>query len=452
MWLIYSILIVLSFSLFEFLSAGIFSSSPYLYAICSLYISIGYLLKYRRNHLLCFELFFLLVYNLTSFFNLIVSADDLSRLYFSFSDNIIYKTYIVTSIGLCFFLLGCIFANRKVASSHMKNDVVKIKLDFNTRLSANLMSYIVLLYIIYLYITKQYIILFKYVDSSQIDSAITVIVYLTILMLATSILEISRLRKLQCFTFRAILKNINKLYFLEVISITLLFFFTGNRNEAILIILPAIILFDSLLIPMSNKVLLLGASAAFLFNIVIGLTRSGDAYEGFNNISFYEYVRDFSSTGLSNMYLIQYADDGHINYGLNGLVELFSSVPFLGGVIVELFDIQTMDRSALLTTKGMLGVNAVGGMGTGLVGDLYHTGLIYMVIIWMFLIGFLLAYLYANIYILKKSSIYTMAIYSYMVANSIYYIRSEWYTPFRYIGFTIIILFILSHLFKTKRI
>ena len=430
--------------------------SPYLLFYISLSVSLWYILQYRIRHLLSFDILFLLIYNLISFYNLIVDEADLNRLYFSFSNPTMYKTYIVSLLGLLAYILGSLVSDNIYSYRKNKTIIPESKKHYaNIDKASSIMPYITLLYIIYLFITGQYVILFKYTNASQVDAANTVIVYSTILIFATSVFEFIRLKQMHISTLFGFMKHVNRLYLLLLVGLTLLLFFTGNRNESLFIIIPAIVLYDAYIRNITNRIFILGCIFGIVLMVLVGLTRQGDSSinQSISSLSTVDFVRDFSSAGLSNMYLIDLADHGLMDYGLNGIISLLSSVPFLGGFVVNLFDLQTLPRTALLTTNGMMGAHEIGGMGTGLVGDMYFTGKIFFVLIWMFFLGYVLSKIYHKIYGEKNVNVYMMILYAFMISDSIYYVRSEWYTPFRYIGFTALISYIFLNIeFKRKKV
>ena len=175
------------------------------------------------------------------------------------------------------------------------------------------------------------------------------------------------------------------------------------------------------------------------------------SYKGLNTtigISLFDMTRDFGYANIDSMYLIE-DTDLHGAKGFNmGIISLLSSIPFVGGMLVSLFGIEEFTRSAIATTEGMNITYT--GLGTSLVGDTYYTGGIIFVLVYFFLLGRLMSYLHSQFYFRKVINVYTLVIYAFMFSNAIYCLRSEWYTSFRYIGFSIVILFLCLTLKKGK--
>ena len=155
-------------------------------------------------------------------------------------------------------------------------------------------------------------------------------------------------------------------------------------------------------------------------------------------------TQDLSFVDNNTKYLIDYADKNSPAGFKNALLNIFSSIPFLGGLFASVtgltYDIRTTD----LTTIGMkMSSNMESGLGTSLIGDLYYTGGIYFTLIYMYFFGKLIATLYRQFTIERRYNIWSLIIYLFLFSNVVYTIRAEWTMPFRYIGFSFIILLFL---------
>lgn len=196
----------------------------------------------------------------------------------------------------------------------------------------------------------------------------------------------------------------------------------------------------------TNKEFLVLFLAGFLLMVFIGFTRQTGVENGLDEMGFnlFEFTRDFGYANIDSMYLIGETDkNGVMGFNL-GIINLLSAIPFLGGISVSVFGIEEFTRSAVATSEGM-GISYT-GLGTSLVGDTYYTGGIIFTSIYFYLLGRLMSYLHNRYYKRKIINIYTLVIYSFMLSNAIYCLRSEWYTSFRYIGFSIILLFVFGAL------
>ena len=135
-------------------------------------------------------------------------------------------------------------------------------------------------------------------------------------------------------------------------------------------------------------------------------------------------------------------------YFTNPFLHLCSSVPFLGGIVVGAFDIESTVSSAVLVTDlYQARSNMHSGLGTSLIGDLYNTAKLPWVMFYLAILGYFLSDSYRKAYEGKTIGAYQLFIYVLLFSDSLYMMRSEWYSLFRYMGFTIIIFVVLKLIF-----
>lgn len=423
------------------------SKTPFL--AFSIVISVLYLIFYRRNSIFCYESFFLLLYILSAFFyNLVIEnlldTSTVSAAFFntSFSPEIENKGVLVNTISLVVFLLACIRVNERPSNILLKQ---RFTINRDYSLSIKLLSIATGVFIIYLFATGVILSWFQYSNNVS-DYSNSDIVYLTMLFLVLTSLEFSRLSTNLCDSFKSFIRGINKVYLTEILTISFLLLVSGNRNECLLILLPLVICYHIFIKPFNNKQFLIMLSVGIVLMVVIGLTRQSGTLDSLRgeSISLYEITRDFGFVDNNTKYLIYYTDkNAPVGFG-NALLNLFSSIPFLGGIIVSLTGWKYNIRTTDLTTQGMqVSSNMDSGLGTSLLGDLYYTGGFIFTIIFMYFFGWLMASLYRRFSIEKKYDIWSLIIYLFMFSNVVYCIRAEWTMPLRYIGFSFVILAVL---------
>lgn len=444
--------------LYVFCSYGTYRSfdrTPFL--IFSLIISILYLIIYRKNTFFCYETFFLLLYIISAFFydiiikNLLDTSTVIAA-YFNtnFSDRVDNKGVVVDTISLLVFLLAATRVNEKPQSKSINKTFI---INRHLSLSINILAVIVGIYILYLGGTGIITSWFHYSNSGS-DYSNTQIVYLTMLFIVLTSLEFSRLSEKYCSDFIDFIHQINKIYLVEILSISGLLLISGNRNECLLIILPMIICYHIFIKPFNNKQFLLILLIGMAAMIVIGLTRHSGSLDSLKGeaINIYDMTRDFGFVDNNTKYLIEYTDNNSPAGFKNALITLFSSIPYLGGLFVGVTGLSYDTRTTEITTQGMqLSNNMDSGLGTSLIGDLYYTGGIIFTLLFMYFLGWLIASLYRQFSIEKRYSIWNLIIYIFMFSNVVYYIRAEWTMPFRYIGFSFIILIVLRVFQPSKK-
>lgn len=431
-----------------------FSGIPFL--TISIAMSVGYLYFFRRRHLFCFETIFIIIYILSTYFIEIVimnvGAESVisSVLKRSFSPTISNKALLLQSLGLYCFLLGETIENRKVRNIRKK---FYISCDFS--LCVHFMSIIVSLYLVYLFTDGTVSSWFHYSGNNNGEYTNTSIVYLTILCIVYTVFEFSRLYEKGVTSFKTCILRLNKIYFANISIISTLLLISGNRNEALLILLPPIIAYCIFIKYITNKMFLTLFTIGGLSMIIIGLTRqAGVSAENIGNseLKLYESTRDFAYVDLSTKYLIEYSDEKSPIYFNNAIINMFSSVPFMGGLYTDVMGTDYDTRSVVLTTEGMQSEqNKASGLGTSLIGDLYYTGSLIFVLLYMLLFGMLMAYLFNRFTIRRSYSTWLLIIYLFLFSNCIYCVRAEWTMPIRYIGFSFFITFIVASLTATVK-
>ena len=343
-------------------------------------------------------------------------------------------------------IFGCILGNersyRKVLSQRTES-----KQSGNYGIFIFILTGILLLLIIYDYVTGVFSSWFYYSNAEWMDveERNQGLGHLTCLLLSASCVEIVRVREKGVTNFLTFIKSLNKLYLFELLGISLLLYMSGNRNEMLLIILPIIVGYTLCIKKIPNKVLIIAGVLGVLLMADAGMSRQESVSLGGNTMGIYSLTRDFAGLGYNTDYLIDYTDK-HGTTNFQGLpISLLSGVPYLGSLIISTTGISGPDGSATVCNDSILGT----GLGTSLIGDLYYTGGFVWVVVFMLLFGYSMSRLYHSD---KKINIYLLVFYCYMVANSVYYIRSSWDFPITEIEYAMIIIFLGNVIFKNMRI
>lgn len=399
--------------------------------------------------LFCYETFFFIFYLLSVYFYDIVIdnlADTrmISPIFFnnSFSISVRNRALVLSTLGLLTFILSSVITSLK-RLNHKNDNIFRIDRDYT--FSINILSFFTGVYLCYLFFNGTISTWFHY-SSESVDYNNTDIVYLTMLFISLSAMEFSRLNSKKCVSFRNFIEKVNKVYLVEIVITCILLLISGNRNECLLILLPMVISYHIFINTFKTKQFIVLCLTGVVIMVIVGLIRQTSSLEYLHDtpITLFEVTRDFGFVDNNTQYLIDYADkNGSIGFK-NAFINLVSSVPFLGGIVVGATGIVPDARSTDITTTGMqLASNMDSGLGTSLIGDLYYTGGFIFVLLFMGFLGWLLSKLYIRFMIQKIYSIYQLVIYLFMFANVVYFIRAEWTMPLRYLGFSLIIVMVL---------
>ena len=429
----------------------IFSTAKYSMPIFAI-ISIYFLLIERKESIICPEVLILPVLFIMSFYREIVLENAsfvLSVIYDQFTEEQYNRGLCVHMIAFFSLMIGESFA--KVKES--KNKRMALQNHINLSLSRICLIFLTLILILYSFISGKMMILYKYISIVG-NAQNTYIVFITIALFVCTILEFEKLNKLNVESCIDLFKKINKLYLSLILFFAITLLKTGNRGEALLIIFPLLFSYSFLIRKISKKQFVVILLIGIPIMVFIGLTRSGDTFS-IDTISVFNSFTDFGAAYLTQTGLIQYADTyGVLGLGL-GLRSLFSSIPFLGGTIQAIYpsSYTSGDNSAVLATNMFqLKNNMDSGLGTSLVGDLYYSGGIIWVIFYMTILGWFMSYCYKRINIYKSLGVLNFMIYLWFCSNSIYMMRAEWYSMFRYFGFSIVIILCLRLFFPKKKL
>ena len=406
---------------------------------------VAYLLKYRRENLLCFELMAIPVAFLGLFFDDLIYpfTPELSSFFSIGNEAAKIKSEDIQMIAYFTLLLGCSVGNDYKGKKKIKKRPKKA-LSYDNFIWV--LVIILALLIFYDYTSGIFSSWFYYsnADWMDVEDRNQGLGHLTCIILAATGVELVRLRDKGVATLREFVRHINKVFLIEWLVISLLLYISGNRNEMLLILLPLVVGYTVYIQKISNKRLILYGTVGILLMAIAGMTRQEEVSLGGSQLGLLSFTRDFADLGYNTDFLIDYTDKNKPIYFSGILGALLSGIPYLGSVILNAIDYKGPIASATLCTESVVSGS---GLGTSLIGDLYYTAGFAWVVIFMFLLGFMMSRLY---HADRQMNIYWLIFYTYMVANAVYYIRSSWAFPVTVIEYAFIIIIIGNIFFKNN--
>lgn len=441
-------IISLCFYLFQYITEvsglGVVSYPVVINVAVFFFFSAWYLWLYRRQNLLCFEIMALPIAFLGLFFQDIITPllPDINNHYIT-DQFIRMKSADLQMIGYMSFFVGCSFANRLKKgfefSDHTPN--------YNYKGFFYVILVLTILVVFYDYTTGVFHKWFLYSNLDVLDKEDKSegLGLLTDLIIIMTLIDVIRLKEKGVRTFKMYLRKCNKVCVAIWLIISFLLLVSGNRNEMLLVLLPCIVAYTICIHQIKSKHIIVALFLGVFLMVASGTSR----HEGFS-ISGGAYnlltlTIDFSNLGYDCDYLVQYTDRYGSTHFKDLPLVLLSGVPFFGHRIMDFFGMEGVVASADLTTES---VGSISGLGTSLIGDLYYSSGMIWILVYMFLFGYCMSRLY---YSNKNVSIYLLFIYSYMVANAVYYIRSSWSFPITRIEYVCVILFIGRLVFKKNK-
>lgn len=404
---------------------------------------VTYMWRYRKENLFCFELMAMPIGFIGLFFLDIISpyVPLLTRFYDVGDDLIKEKSATLQMIAWLIFLIGSIVAHNKGVKLSKSQQY-----RMNYRAFLYLLTGILLLLIVYDYYSGIFDTWFYYsnTDTMEVEDRNEGLGHLTCLIVAASIVDVVRLRDNGVTGLWDYIKKCNKILIIEWAFISFLLILSGNRNEMMLVALPLVVAFSKCIKQISNKVLLTGMALGVLLMVFVGSSRQEGVGSEDANFEAASFFIDFAVLGYDCDYVIKYTDQHGFNYlsELPGYV--LSGLPFLGPRILDFVGYEPPIRSGRIATDS---VGSISGLGTSLIGDSYYAGGLLWVVIFMYALGYVMSRLYNSD---KSMNKYHLLVYSYMVANSLYFVRSHWGFPIGTIEYCAIILWVGDVFFKSN--
>lgn len=420
--------------------------------------AILYFLSERRGNLLCFELMFLPVYFVGMFFNEIIMSNLdgvlLEGVGGSLSSAVTQPEYLLKSqtiqmIGYISFMLGCICANSRFQPSLSGRTYREEHSTVNYNAIVFILSLILLGVIVLMYLQGLFNSWFAYSEGLSEEERNLGLGLISPLCTMATVAEFSYLGKSGVSSLKVFLKKVNKLYFVEIMGITFLLMISGNRNEMLLIFLPFVVAFSVFIKKIKDSIVFIGLFVGAVLMIVIGLTRTGTVFNP-SIVDLYDMSKDYSLVEQDCTYMIKYTDEkGPLLFSEFPQIVL-SGIPIVGPRVVKALGLGFEKQSTHITTKGMASPTSNTGLGTSLIGDLYYNAYMPFVVIYMILFGYFISQLHKRFTVEKRYNMPLLLIYLYITSNAVYYVREQWDFPIPDMLYSIIMLTIVSALFKKK--
>lgn len=422
----------------------------WLFVYIGLYVF--YLRKYRKENLICFETFFLLISGLTYFFNVIVDTTIGSDVIFigqgRFSALEKDRALSLEMLVTCFFYIGCFISNHKEKMPTVTYDKFE---QIDLKKATLLSSTVAFLYFIFLLASGAVNKWFYYSNSSYSnDDAWRVFNMLTYLIDVATIFQFSYLYKQGTASLGQFVRNCNKFYLVTLLVVSFLLVISGNRGEMLMVFVPLIAMYSIMIKQIRGLILISFVAVGWGVMTIMGLVRAGDV-EGNLSVSLFEGIRDYAPAYSNTLLLIDYTDTHGTQTLGDFILSLSSAIPFVGGFIRDLFSIQQSAPTTDITTEEFLGANASTNLGTSLVGDLYYQGKALFSCVYFLIMGWIVSVTYNKIQTERSLSIFALGIYVVLVSAAVYYPRAPWPYPIRFIGFCILFAWFISFMCNKRK-
>lgn len=437
--MVYYILVVLIYSIIFLDDCNIRFDLPYtLTAIC-IYIVSNSIYFHRRKNIVCFELFFSIVFFFASFLTYFIVDEGAGFAFFAFSgkSQSLVQGVALAMIGYHSYLCG--LSSLKYIEVNSLNCYNKSLL---VSKSAAIWANWICLFTFCLFIaTGGMNLLYIYSrDVSRDDANIGMLLYW---ILAYTVAIYDSFASVDFTSLKCRILDVtkfNKLFIVNSIIIVVFLMISGYRSQAMQVIIPILICYSVFVKKISAKVFFAILLCGLLMMIAIGITRSGGEFN--RDVSMLYYFRDFNAANASLGFFVDEVELNGITGGSNYILQALSVVPFLQSIVGAFVDFNSFSLpSSRFYTYSF---DTDSGLGTHLIGDIYYTFGLAGVIIVMYLVGRFCSSLssFKNRYIFLMYLIFT--------GNAIFAVRVELLYIVRMLAFGCIIFLVVEFLSKQK--
>lgn len=424
--------------------------------------SILFIYKQRRKNIICFETIFFIAFFLTTLVYPTFFNDEIPISFFDYGNSTfnIIKSTSIAMIGFFCYIIGATLVSIKTNNYHFKISRDKY---YPTEISFLVNSLISLLFIFFI-LSGGLDAYDSYAGGKKLSETSDIFLfYIRNLLIVSSILEFLRLKNHKMNKIGQFIKKVNKFYLTNYLVIVMWFLISGDRGELLKQILSFLLLYWLFVTKINTRNLLIIFITGFvLMSTIKNIRLQEGGLLNFSNFSdafifsSLEFTAEFSSSSATLYYLVQSTDYHGYSMGTNYLFPVLSVIPMLQSLFAYLFNINPsaaiFERTAVVATEGLLGPNPYTGLGTHIIGDLYYSFGSVGVIFFMFLIGYFISFLNKKIFYESSISITYLFIYVFLFAGSFYFIRTEYFSYVRDIGFSLLFIYSIHalHQFKTK--
>lgn len=407
---------------------GLFSMISYLF------VNYLYLKKQSNYSIISFEFFFFISFFLSCIVFPVLPLEEtelywVSKIFGEIQDGAKWRFLNLSLIGYYVYMLGLVLPKVQTIN---RNRIKEIYISNSFLTVSNILTLLLILYFFY---SGGMLLMNRYSgDDSGFEKYGGILSYITMMYTISSAVVAIKWGQSSSQSL-SLLFSKNALFVFNSILILPILLLSGYRSQFLQLFIPLLYLYVFFINKVSNKKMFLLFAMGFVLMMLIGITRGGDKASGGHDIAY--YIRDFIIEDAAGIWLVDYTDAKGPTGGSNAILQMVSFIPFMGGFVESIIGAQNiaLPSSRMFTyeydTSG-------GGLGTNIIGDLYYTFGFVGVIFFMFLLGYLIRKLSYH------GGIYSLVFYLLLIGNSVFATRVEYFYMVRTIGFSLIIVFLIT--------
>lgn len=428
----------------------IFSPEQYSYEYC-LFLLIIFLIVFLLNTYINdvkegfgFGILFSIAFLFSNFIYpvfYIVDYTYVSSFMFPYNQNVVNKATAVALIAYCFYVL----AITDYEGNYSKLKKIKNKFTVNSNVIYSLI-FLLFVSVVTFFLLGGYDIT-KAVYSGELGNTVqknNAYGYAQILIFIFSMLLASIFYYSKNYFLR-------KIALISIIFVAMFMLSTGTRLLAVNLFIMLLAVYSREVRKITIKTTLLfcflGANLLYIIMLIrenqkLVFSSSNEMLPGLP----FDVFMDLIGTNRNLYILYDYVDNFGSLFFLNELPTLLSVFPF-SGFFIDLLPVEVYKTSGLFPTYLTFGPNANYGLGTSMVGEAYLSFGVLGVIFVFFAFGWVIK----KTKLKSLNSIYFSVIYFYLVGQSVFYPRIDYFWGLKNIFWMLMILLLLNYLFDKKR-
>lgn len=420
-----ALLVVLLFIVISMLLIGTslsYEQIAILTLVIDLVCLIRFLSLYRKQNIVCFELFFSIFFFLATYSYFFVGGQDLS-FGVSVAESLISlqssfnKGLLTSTIGYLSFLIGACYAHKAKLSRtphiHECNDTIE-----------RVALLIFLAITIYFAMTGlgRYMVAKTGVYTGQRKGGASVLLWWIPATLFYMTAVFLNCRHKHYESFWEFVRD-NKLFCILIFITLYIHFASSHRHWGLVVAFAALCLYSLCIKKIPRYIMLLAFIGGYIMCSMIGFARGGSGL-GSYVLSVRGLVSDFMPAALATPFFLEYVDANGVTNGTNWLLSVLGIIPFLAGFVKSL-GFEPAPMSGVVYTLEVYEGEMPSGMGTSVVGDVYYSFGFFGILICFFLLGYAVSWLYRRLQEQQSQSPYEIIVYVCMVASSFFMPRSN---------------------------
>lgn len=407
-----------------------------IYTILIFFVSVILFFCYlKKYNYFDFDTIFITAYFFSSFvypaFIYPINSHQYFMFNYDFNENVITQSTSMSLLAIISYFLG----RMKVFKSNAeKNNIIYIP--YNNIITA--VSFV--FFVLYMFLGG-----YDYITSDYLEQKYNpIILYLFliyfVLILVAIVVEFNNKLYISCEN-----RKYECNYFLICLVLSILFIYLqlGSRTAPLQLILIIIGAYSILFKPIGILKYTVFIIFGFILMYIVSLYRGEGDILYITNI--FDLALDLIINNRNLFLAVDYVSNNGINYGETMLGSLMAPFPFLQSVISDLggVSIERMSSSYFFTYLTVGEIDGF-GVGTHIVADLYLSFGILGVVILMFYLGKMMAFVYANIW----NNVYVLYTYAIMISYSIFIVRAEFFVFLRYLLWGYVIIYFMLQVYR----